>query len=132
MVLGSAGTLTPELARSAAKEILAAAALGDDPAAARSRARKIPVFREFAERYLAEEATSKLKPRTLVNYKIYLRKHAVPIIGGIKLDMVTPSDIAKLHRQVGQKKPMTANRVVECIGSVYRYGATLRPGEARA
>ena len=124
MVLGSAGTLIPELARSAAREILAAAALGDDPAAARSRARKIPVFREFAERYLAEEATSKLKPRTLVNYKIYLRKHAVPIIGGIKLDMVTPSDIAKLHRQVGQKKPMTANRVVECIGSVYRYGAT--------
>ena len=124
MVLGSVGTLTPDKARAAAKEILAAAALGDDPAAARSRARKIPVFREFAERYLAEEATSKLKPRTLVNYKIYLRKHAVPIIGSIKLDMVTPSDIAKLHRQVGQKRPMTANRVVECIGSVYRYAAT--------
>ena len=124
MVLGSVGTLTPDKARAAAKEILAAAALGDDPAAARSRARKIPIFREFAERYLAEEASSKLKPRTLVNYRIYLRKHAVPVIGSIKLDMVTPSEIAKLHRQVGLKKPMTANRVIECIGSVYRYAAT--------
>jgi integrase len=123
MVLGPVGTLTPDQARTAARETLAAAALGDDPAAARARARKLPIFRDFAERYLTEEATAKLKPRTVVNYKIYLRKHAVPIIGSIKLDMVTPSDIAKLHRQVGKKRPMTANRVVECIGSVYRYAA---------
>jgi integrase len=124
MVLGAVGTLTPDEARAAAREILAAAALGDDPAAARSRARKIPIFRDFAERYLAEEAVSKLKPRTVVNYRIYLHKHAAPVIGSIKLDMVTPSDIAKLHHRIGQTKPMTANRVVECIGSVYRYAAT--------
>jgi integrase len=124
MVLGSVGTLTPDEARAAAREILAASALGDDPAATRSRARKIPIFREFAERYLAEEAVAKLKPRTVVNYRICLRKHAGPVIGGIKLDMVTPADVAKLHRCIGQTKPMTANRVVECIGSVYRYAAT--------
>jgi integrase len=124
MVLGSVGTLTPDEARAAAREILAAAALGDDPAAARSRARKSPVFREFAERYLTEEATSKLKPRTLVNYQICLHKHAIPDIGSTKLDTVTPSDIAKLHRRIGQEKPMTANRVIECVGSVYRYAAT--------
>jgi integrase len=124
MVLGSVGTLTPDEARTAAREILAAAALGDDPAASRSRARTIPSFREFAERYLAEEATAKLKPRTIANYRIYLRKHAAPVIGSTKLDTVTLADIAKLHRGIGQKKPMTANRVVECIGSVYRYAAT--------
>jgi hypothetical protein len=56
LVLGCVGTLTPDQARAAAKEILAAVALGDDPAASRSRSRKMPVFREFAERYLAEEA----------------------------------------------------------------------------
>jgi integrase len=123
MVLGAVGTLTPDEARTAAKAILAAAALGDDPAASRSRARKIPTFRDFAESYLADEATSKLKPRTVVNYRIYLRKHAAPIIGTAKLDMVTPSDIAKLHHRIGQTKPMTANRVVECVSSVYRYAA---------
>src|SRR5271169_472143 len=124
MVLGSVGTLTPTQARAGAKEILAVAALGDDPAASPSRARKFPAFREFSERYLAEEAVAKLKPRTLVNYRIYLRKHAAPVIGSIKLDAVTPSDIAKLHRRIGMTKPMTANRVVRCIGSVYRYAAT--------
>ena len=70
------------------------------------------------------EAVSKLKPRTVVNYRICLHTHAAPVIGSIKLDMVTLSDIAKLHQRIGQTKPMTANRIIECIGSVYRYAAT--------
>jgi integrase len=123
MVLGSASTLTPEQARNAARDILARVALGEDPAASRSAAREMPSFREFAARYLSEEAEAKLKPRTVVNYEIYLRRHAIPVIGRIKLDRVTPSDIAKMHRQIGKAKPMTANRVVECISSVYRYAA---------
>jgi integrase len=124
LVLGSTGTLTPDQARDAAKNVLAAVALGDDPTAARSRAREMASFRDFAERYLAEEAAAKLKPKTVVNYRIYLRKHAAPQIGSLKLDKITPADIAKLHRRIGQTTPMTANRVAECIGSVYRYAVT--------
>ena len=123
MVLGSTTALTPDQARTAAREALAAVALGQDPAAVRSSARAMPNFREFTERYLAEEAEAKLKPRTVVNYRIYLRKHAAPRIGSIKLDMLAMSDIARLHRHIGSTKPMTANRVVECIGSVFRYAA---------
>jgi hypothetical protein len=75
MVLGPVTTLTPDEARNAARAILARVALGEDPAAARERAREIPSFREFAERYLLEEAEAKLKSKTVVNYRIYLRKH---------------------------------------------------------
>jgi integrase len=121
MVLGPVTTLTPDEARNAARAILARVALGEDPAAARERAREIPSFREFAERYLLEDAEAKLKPKTVVNYRIYLRKHAYPALGSIKLNTVNLADVAKLHRRIGQTKPMTANRVVECIGSVYRY-----------
>ncbi len=124
LVLGSTNTLTPDQARTAARNILAAVALGDDPGASRSRAREMPTFRDFAERYLTEEAETKLKPKTVVNYRIYLRKHAAHHIGSKKIDTVTPSDIAKMHRAIGEKRQMTANRVVECIGSVYRYAAT--------
>ena len=124
MVLGSINTLTPDQARSAARDVLAHVALGEDPAASRPGAREIPNFRDFAERYLAEEAKAKLKPRTVVNYQIYIREHATPVIGNLKLDRVAPSDIAKMHRRIGQTKPMMANRVVECIGSIYRYAAT--------
>jgi hypothetical protein len=123
MVLGSASTLTPDQGRSAARGVLARVALGEDPAASRSAAREMPTFRDFAGRYLAEEAKAKLKPRTVVNYEIYLRKHAIPVIGSLKLDRIATSDIAKMHRLIGQTKPMTANRVVECVSSIYRYAA---------
>jgi hypothetical protein len=53
-VLGSTSALTPDQARTAAKESLGGIALGEDPGAARSRTREIPSFREFAERYARE------------------------------------------------------------------------------
>ena len=61
LVLGCVGKLTPDQARTAAKEILAAVALGDDPAASRSRSRKMPIFRDFAERYVAEQAFAEVE-----------------------------------------------------------------------
>ena len=117
-------TLTPDQARNAARNLLARVALGEDPAGIRTSSREIPTFGEFAERYLSEEAATKLKPRTLVNYRIYLHKHAVGHIGSRKLDMVTSSEVAKMHRWIGQTRPMTANRVIEFVGSVYRFAAT--------
>lgn len=115
---------TPEQARQAAKEILASVALGNDPLAKRQEERRSDSFREFAERYLREEARLKLKPGTVKNYQIAVRKHACPEIGSIKLNRITTAEIAKLHAQIGEKRPMTANRVVECISSIFRYAAT--------
>ena len=66
MVLGSR-ELTPEQARAAPKEVLAKVALGKDPAALLQREREMSTFREFAHRYLREEAAQKLKPGTVVN-----------------------------------------------------------------
>ena len=60
----------------------------------------------------------------MVNYRIYLRKHTVAYIGSRKLDMVTASEVAKMHRKIGQTRPMTANRVIEFVGSVFRFAAT--------
>ena len=124
IVLGSTNAVTADQARTSARKMLASVALGDDPGAARKGARQMPTFREFANRYLEEEAKAKLKPRTVVNYRIYLSKHAAPVIGSLKLDQIKSSDIARLHRRIGLTRPMTANRIVECIGSVYRYAKT--------
>ncbi len=124
MTLGSTTKVTAELARRKAKEILAQAQLGSDPAGERNKSRRTPTFREFSERYLVEEAEPKLKPKTVVNYRIYFRKHANPVIGSLKLDDITKADIARLHRKIGQTKQTTANRVLESVSSVYRYAAT--------
>ncbi|MBR0796856.1 tyrosine-type recombinase/integrase [Bradyrhizobium jicamae] len=124
MVIGSITKVTAEQARNTARKILAAVALGDDPAAARKGAREMPTFRAFVTRYLDEEASAKLKVRTIANYRIYLSKHTCPSIGSLKLDEIRTAHIARLHRRIGQTRPMTANRVVECVSSVYRYAAT--------
>ena len=123
MTLGQTGTLHADEARKAAREILAAVRLGQDPARERTLSRETPIVREFVERYLSEEAESKLKPGTVANYRIYFRKHVVPAIGALKINTVSSIDVAKLHRKIGVAKPITANRVVEAISSLYRYAA---------
>ncbi|HEV7635944.1 MAG TPA: tyrosine-type recombinase/integrase, partial [Bradyrhizobium sp.] len=123
MVIGSR-EFTPEQARQAAKGILASISLGSDPVAVRREERESETFREFAERYLREEAEAKLKMGTVVNYRICVRKHAVPEIGSIKLNRISTADISRIHRKVGQTRPMTANRIVECVSSIFRYAAT--------
>ena len=91
--------------------------------ALRAKDRETPTFKTFAERYLAEEAAAKLKPRTVTNYRIYLLKHAAPDLGGLKLTAITSAEVGKLHRRIGKAKPIVANRVVEAVASVYRYAA---------
>ena len=115
---------TPEEARQTAKTLLARVALGEDPMKDRLRERQSLTFSEFAERYLSDEAEPKLKLGTIANYRIAIRKHANPVIGRIKLEQISTSELSDLHQKIGAKKPMTANRVMECISSIYRYAAT--------
>ena len=121
MTLGATTMVTAEQARRKARELLAGARLGSDPSAERQKNRTTPTFREFVERYISEEAELKLKPRTVENYRIYLRKHADPHLGAMLLNAITRSEIARLHRKLGRKKPAVANRVVDAISSLYRY-----------
>jgi integrase len=123
MVIGGR-EFTPDEARKAAREILAGVALGKDPAAIRRDERQAATFKEFAERYIREEAEAKLKPGTVTNYKICVGKHANPELGTIKLNRISTADIARMHSKIGLTRPMTANRVVECVSSIFRYAAT--------
>lgn len=124
MTLGPTNKVTAEQARRRARDILAAVHLGSDPAGERAKNRERLRIKEFAERYLSEEAEVRLKPRTVENYRINFRKHVVPRIGAFKLNAVSKADIARLHRAIGRTKPATANRVVAAISSLYRYAQT--------
>lgn len=114
---------TPEQARQTAKELLAAVALGSDPMNDRVRERQSLTFSEFAERYLSEEAAAKLKPGTIANYRIAIRKHAKPDLGRVKLDKISNADLARLHTKIGKTSTVNANRTMECISSIFRYAA---------
>jgi hypothetical protein len=93
--------LTPEEARTLAKQTLASIALGNDPSATRQTQRQMPTLREFGEEYLEDEAEAKLKLRTVANYRIYLRKHVFPALGSSKINVITRGDIARLHTSIG-------------------------------
>ena len=110
--------------------MLASVALGKDPAAARREERESETFREFAERYLREEAEAKLKPGTVTNYRICVRKHAVLEIGAIKLNRISTADISsdsqqswrnpahdcKPHRRMHQFDFLICRHLQSCTG----------------
>jgi site-specific recombinase XerD len=121
--LGNAAELAPEEARKRASELLATVRLGGDPAADKKLERAVPTMKEFAGRFLEEEVETKLKAGTLRNYKSYVSKYIEPALGTAKLDKVQPDEIARLHRRIGKERPTVANRVIECLGSIYRYAA---------
>ena len=107
MKIEVATKITPETARSRAKEMLARVHLGEDPAGARAASREIPTVAEFAKQFLEEAAS--------------LRRLVVLAIGAFKLDAVTCADIARLHRRTGKATPTSANNMLVTLSSMYRY-----------
>jgi integrase len=120
MSLGRTELLSPEKARDLAREILAQARLGQDPAAARATARKAPTVAELRERYDSEVGAAR-KKSTNELYAMYWRRHVLPAIGGLRVRDVTHSEIAVLHRKIGATTPATANRVLKLLSSFFNW-----------
>jgi integrase len=96
---------------------------GGDPAAERRAQRDAATVGSLADRYMAEEIEPARKPGTVALYRKYLNNHIRPAIGSKRARSVTYSDIAKLHRAIGAKAPVTANRVASFVGSLFRWAA---------
>ncbi|RJF86365.1 DUF4102 domain-containing protein [Oleomonas cavernae] len=118
VAIGSAGVLTPDQARKAAKDILAAARLGEDPGAEKAEARQSATLEKLPRRY-EEEAGASRKQSTKDLYAIYWRCHIRPHLGSKRPRDVTKADIAEMHRKVGKDHPATANRLVAVLGRFF-------------
>ncbi|WP_306120950.1 MULTISPECIES: site-specific integrase [unclassified Roseitalea] len=119
--IGHVGTLTCEQARDMARTKLAEVRLGSDPSIERDADRKMPTFREMAQRYLDDEAPRRLKPATIRNYEINIRRHANPIIGSLRISEIVRVDVAAMHNAIGGKSKIMANRTLETVSAVFRY-----------
>jgi len=128
ITLGHYGVLTPEEARQRARQVLAEVGRGSDPAERRDAAREAPTVKELAERYLAEHAEPKLKPRSVSENKRFLEQFILPAIGSRKVQAVTRADVARLHHSM-HKTPYQANHVRALLSKMFnlaeRWG--LRP-----
>ena len=96
MTLGSISTLTPDEARRAARDVLARARLGEDPAGTRAKDCETPTFRTFAER-IRPKRPPRSEAVTGTNNRIYLLKHAAPYLGGLKLTANTSGKSASAY-----------------------------------
>ncbi|NVK45943.1 MAG: tyrosine-type recombinase/integrase [Rhodobacteraceae bacterium] len=103
VVIGNPETMTPEQARSAAKDMLANVRLGADPAAERAEARASETISEIAVEWLSRHVDPKRKESTARLYRSVLDTHILPAIGNRKAVTLTRSDVAKLHSMIARK-----------------------------
>lgn len=103
VVIGNPETMTPEQARSAAKDMLANVRLGADPAAERVNARAADTIAEIAAEWLSRHVEPKRKEATAKLYCAVLDTHILPAIGSRKAVTLTRSDVAKLHGAIARK-----------------------------
>lgn len=121
MSLGGTFALTAEEARRKARELLAQARLGFDPARELSENRKAETVEQFAKSFLDRHVKLKLKPNTIAAYETILSRWIVPGIGGTRLRNVTTKQISDLHRKVGQSSPVSANKMLAVLSSMFGF-----------
>ncbi|MFC4173469.1 tyrosine-type recombinase/integrase [Microvirga sp. GCM10011540] len=120
--IGRYGALTPDEARKKAKEVLGAAARGDDPAADRNKRRKAMTVSEISERFLTEHVQPKRKPTTAELYRHVLEKHILPEIGRRKAEEIAKADVTRLHHKL-RATPFIANRAIAVLGSMFSWAS---------
>jgi integrase len=109
LALGRVGVLTPEEARSLARDILKEAAKGGDPSAERHAARKAMTIAELCDWYL-KEAAERIKPSTLAMDRSRIECHLKPLLGRRAVAALTLADIERFQGHVAAGKTAKAPR----------------------
>ena len=111
MVLGSTGTLTPDQARLAARKILAAVALVKTPQLYALVHAKRPPSSNSRIAISARRPPQSLSLVASSTIASTCASMPAPSSAISRLDKVASADVAKMHRRIGQTRPVTANRV---------------------
>lgn len=128
VTIGHYGRLTVDEGRKLARQMLAEVDKGQDPAALKAEGRQAPTVRDLAERYLAQHASTKKKPRSASQDTRLLERFILPVLGRQKVKNVDRADVTKLHHSL-RDTPYQANRVMALLSKMFnlaeRWG--LRP-----
>ena len=126
--IGSHGSVTPELARLKAKQIISDLAIDKNPTEVEEAVRNSVTVRSLGERFIEEYVPCHLKPSTQGEYKRCVEIFINPEIGTMKLVSVERADIAKIHHQL-RHIPYQANRVLGVLSIMFNLAESwsLRP-----
>lgn len=120
MHLGEHGRLTPDEARSLAKEILGAVERGKDPIEERRARQKVRTLKEVGEEFMRLHVAAKKKDRTYEEYARLLRLHIYPALGSKPITAITKGDVARLHSGLSDR-PSAANRCLALFDTVWNW-----------
>jgi integrase len=120
VVLGQPPLVTPEKARQLAKDILAAARVGADPASQRADERAGITVAELADAFMSEHVEPRRKGSTAGDYQSILDRLVKPALGSTKAAKVTRADVARLHLSL-RETPYAANRMLAVLGAAYTF-----------
>ena len=125
--LGRYGALTVDEARRLARQALADAAQGNDPAADRARLKAAPTVAAVGKDFL-DDVDARRKASTAREYRRLWHKHVVPALGGRKVAELSSVEVSRLHRSM-RSTPFAANRVLALVGSFFSFAEqqTVRP-----
>jgi len=99
---------------------------GRDPIADREKNRDALTVSELADRYIAEHAVAKKKPRSIEEDERNIRLHIKPRLGKLAVAAIAHDDIARLHTAM-KATPIGANRVLSLLSKMF--GLAERWGE---
>jgi len=140
--LGNPTTVTFTTARKKAKNLLAAAVIGDDPVGEARKARAQIKLGELVERYLAHQKT-RLRPRSFVELERHLMVH-VRSMHAQSAPRVTGRQIVEMLQRLAERAPITANRTRASLSAMFVWAmksglvpsnpvaATFRPAQEKS
>lgn len=78
-------------------------------------ATRAPTFAQYSARWLAERP---LRPSTARTYRVYLDRHALPRLGSLRLDKITPEVIRGWHRTLAPDAPTVRARTYAMVKTI--------------
>jgi integrase len=123
VTIGTVETLDPATARQRAKEVLAKVQLGHDPQIEKTerRAQASVTVGAMAERYLAERAAKRLKPRSYEEVARHLKKHWATLAEA-PVRRVTRADVAiQLGHIARDSGPFASNRARAALSAFFSW-----------
>jgi integrase len=121
VAVGRYGTLTPDEARQAARNMLVGVAKGHDPANHRAEGRTASTVGHLVELFLADHVEAKRKGSTATHYRGLLENYLLPKFAAWKARDIKRPDLARLHLSM-QGRPYQANRLLAVVASMYSFG----------
>jgi hypothetical protein len=122
VTIGDHGRLTPDQARSEAKELLDGVEQGIDVIEQRRAARAVRTFNQVADEFLKLHIEPKRKDGTRADYAHSLDRHIHPAIGAQRVTDISRSDMARLHAKM-VATPFAANRALAVVSSIWNWAA---------